>query len=117
SDPDLVMAQSDRIRLQRLHGFSLADSDTVAYATDAIAVADFDRDGDLDLAASGSDRVVVWLNDGDGALTFGSQHVTDVEAESMSAGDLNGDGFADLIGVNRHPDFSRFRFYGHGDGT
>ncbi|MEZ5965387.1 MAG: VCBS repeat-containing protein [Planctomycetota bacterium] len=70
------------------------------------AIADFDRDGDLDVAFGGetfgslSGRVELWLNDGTG-------HFTDVTSARMpaglttydliTAGDLDGDGAPDLV--------------------
>jgi hypothetical protein len=63
---------------------------------DAIAIADLDGDGHLDLATSGLDGAGVWLGVGDG--TFGQRRVIaeNLGTAGATVGDFNGDGAPDL---------------------
>src|SRR4051812_6726424 len=75
--------------------------------TSSLAVGDFNEDGKLDLATggnyyalyggSGVDDVIVLLGNGDG--TFGAPDYlgTNLAAESVATGDLNGDDNLDLL--------------------
>ncbi len=67
----------------------------------AVAAADVDHDGDLDLVAGGGTQLALWLNDGggnfarkDGAIVMPGR-VSAVSA--IALGDLDGDGYADLV--------------------
>ncbi len=68
-----------------------------------IVSADFDFDGDLDLAAANQDSNSVSALQNNGAGGFGSPTTITVGAapEALAAGDLDGDGDADLAVVNR----------------
>ncbi|MBA3913213.1 MAG: VCBS repeat-containing protein, partial [Acidobacteriales bacterium] len=81
-----------------------------------VVVADFNRDGNPDLAASTypytQDAVTVLLGNGDG--TFRAGPTLAHESEGLAAGDVNGDGKPDLLtnfGKTLHV------FLGNGDGT
>jgi hypothetical protein len=67
-----------------------------------VAVADFDRDGEPDLAvANASDSsVYVLLGNGDGTFGTASTFVTGVGPLSVVAGDFTGDGKLDLVTAN-----------------
>jgi hypothetical protein len=66
------------------------------------AVADFDGDGDLDVAVSlqGSNVVRVLVNNGAGAFALGTETVTGTEPRVLRVADFNG-GAPDLLSVNR----------------
>ncbi|MSR41796.1 MAG: hypothetical protein EXS10_07855 [Phycisphaerales bacterium] len=66
----------------------------------------FDADNDLDLdlhvgtRASAANSSQLWLNNGTGTFAKVTPFVTDATAYSYDAGDIDGDGDLDLIGVN-----------------
>ncbi|MCU0329937.1 MAG: VCBS repeat-containing protein [Candidatus Kapabacteria bacterium] len=72
-----------------------------------IALADLDGDGDLDLVFASEDDLrlapfdvtvhEVYLNDGAGRFTTAPFQFPDSEANSVAAGDVNGDGKAEII--------------------
>ncbi|MDX1419638.1 MAG: FG-GAP-like repeat-containing protein [Rubricoccaceae bacterium] len=70
-----------------------------------IEVADFDEDGDLDLAMPHSGRlgseigssVVLYLNDGGGAFTPGGEFDVQTMPLDIDVGDFNGDGHLDIV--------------------
>ncbi len=92
----------------------------VAYATgenpDALAVADFDGDGQLDLAISnqscffpdgGGDQgcpgtVSVLLNQGDGTFAGSATYAVENTPVAIAVGDFNGDGRPDLAVANEN---------------
>ena len=82
--------------------------------TYAVPLADFDGDGDLDIAV-GNDRTrnLVFLNDGEGRFTAGAAFGTPSSTRSLTLADLNGDGHTDILVVNR----GRRNFIFHGDGS
>jgi hypothetical protein len=89
-----------------------------------LAVGDFDRDGDLDVAASGSDdastSIYLALGNGDGTFEQPIVISDDVigDTDSLGEGDFNGDGIADLASRPRIRSGRPVRLLlGHGDGT
>jgi hypothetical protein len=86
----------------------------------ALAVADFNGDGKLDLvvvnssAGGGSPSISILLNNNDGTFAAASNIATPASGQSIVVGDLNDDGFPDLwIGASPQS----FVMLGKGDGT
>ncbi len=82
--------------------------------TYAVPLADFDGDGDLDIAV-GNDRTrnLVFLNDGSGCFEAGATFGTPSSTRSLTLADLDGDGHTDILVVNR----GRQNFIFPGDGS
>jgi hypothetical protein len=76
-----------------------------------LAVADFNRDGKLDLVISANFSLVVMLGNGDG--TFKAPITASSQAGAMVVGDFNGDGIPDLA-LTGSP---AYILLGKGDGT
>lgn len=90
-------------------GFIASNLGTAPDRTYSAALADIDRDGDLDIIVSNDapDHKLVYLNDGKGhfteAGTFGSPNWP---TRYVTLADLNGDGYPDIVAANRgdYPD-------------
>ena len=89
----------------------LGDEEAGTYA---VPLADFDGDGDLDVAV-GNDRTrsLVFLNDGSGRFQRGTTFGSPGSTRSLTLADLDGDGHTDILAVNR----GRQNFIFHGDGA
>ncbi|WP_420441280.1 FG-GAP-like repeat-containing protein [Candidatus Palauibacter sp.] len=96
-------------------GFTLArrlgDEEDGTYAA---PLADFDGDGDLDIA-TGNDRTrnLIFFNDGAGHFERGPTFGAPSSTRSLTLADLDGDGHTDILVVNR----GRRNFIFRGDGT
>ena len=66
----------------------------------ALVPGDFDKDGNIDLAAGFLDsRIAFFQGHGDGTFTFTHQHPFVTQTRALVAGDFDGDGDLDLAGV------------------
>ena len=80
----------------------------------AVPLADFDGDGDLDVAV-GNDRTrsLLFMNDGTGHFHAGATFGAPSSTRSLTLADLDSDGHMDILVVNR----GRQNFIFHGDGS
>jgi len=86
----------------------------------SVALADFNGDGNLDIAAlSEASSVFVLLGNGDGTVRAPTHFATGLNSYSLAVGDVNGDGKLDLVTTNT--DYSAVNgvsvLLGNGDGT
>jgi hypothetical protein len=91
---------------------------SLAYNSGGITVGDFNRDGHLDFALSfDAADISIYLNNGDGTFTASTVAGSSVlNGDLIHTADLNGDGFADIIGVSVQTP-SLTVLLGNGDGT
>lgn len=94
------------------------------YTPFQVVIGDLDNDGDADLACGNGENhtpypgfVSVLLNNGDGTFAphvrYGTSHFI---ARSIAMGDINGDGYADLVAVDGQAWFA-YILLNNGDGT
>ena len=101
------------------NGLTSAHSFTIGVPATALAAADFNRDGKLDLLTTNTYDASVLLGNGDGtfqsARTYGGQGTLGVDLATV--GDFNGDGKPDLAIAYDSGTNSLAILLGNGDGT
>jgi hypothetical protein len=103
-------------------GFDAFDELGASFGASAVAVADLDGDGILDIVSagisahgSGQASVTVFLGNGDGTFRAGVEHALSGSSPSgLAIGDLNGDGIPDLAVTV--PGRSAWMLFGRGNG-
>lgn len=72
--------------------------------TSTIISADFNNDGNLDIATSNrSDTISILLGIGDGSFPAYARYQAGLEVVDLAVGDFNNDGYADLTSVGVYP--------------
>lgn len=100
-DDDLAIGRSGGVAIFRRDRRGFAEAATLAGPGVALAAADVDYDGDVDLVGAGGTQVVLWRNDGTGGFSTDAGAVDTrgqiADATALAAGDLDGDGHTDLL--------------------
>jgi hypothetical protein len=93
---------SQGISVHRFGGSTFGAGSRISTAASAIAFADIDHDGDLDiiLASVNTSEVLVAKNRGGGTFDTPTAYSIGGVPIVVAAGDLNGDGWADVIAVD-----------------
>jgi hypothetical protein len=99
--------------LTRGINFAVAPTISLGMAPNAFAVADFDGDGRLDIAAASRSTVVVSFAR-DGSLVPGTEYSAGVAVAGLVTGDFDRDGKIDIAVANRD---GAAWLRGHGDGS
>ncbi|MBI4602694.1 MAG: VCBS repeat-containing protein, partial [Planctomycetes bacterium] len=80
-------------------GWSWSEHPSGVLAGPALAAADLDGDGGLDVASGGSSGVSVRFNEGGGALGEALEVAAAEPTSGLRAGDLDGDGLEDIVSI------------------
>jgi Pro-kumamolisin, activation domain/Bacterial Ig-like domain (group 3)/MBG domain (YGX type)/FG-GAP-like repeat len=121
--PDLAVSNATSTTVSILLGgnrgtFTAGTPLQIGASPSWIGVGDFNRDGKVDLAVvvSANSAVAIYLGNGDGTFTASTTPVfTLPQPSGILVGDINGDGFQDLV-VPSQSGYVTVQL-GHGDGT
>jgi hypothetical protein len=83
---------------------------------ESVAVADLNRDGNLDMAVAGAGNVAILLGNGDGGFQPAVFYAVGGRASTVLVADFNGDGKPD-VAVGHYDSESFSILLGNGDGT
>ena len=105
---DLIVAGSPGVYVERGLGlggvgdgsFDVPVTSALASSAGDVAVADFNGDGFLDVAASVSSGVTMLTGNGTGALAVGGTFATGSNVRGVVTADFDEDGILDLVAVN-----------------
>jgi hypothetical protein len=96
--------------------FQTAQPLSIGSAGNVLAIGDFNGDGKLDIATTGSSSVYILLGHGDGTFGEPTQFQADNGVDGIVLGDFNGDGILDIATANSS-DLTVSILLGNGDGT
>ncbi|MBL8625340.1 MAG: VCBS repeat-containing protein [Myxococcales bacterium] len=100
-DDDLAVARGGQVEVWWRQRRGFVAGPVVATAAVALAAADVDGDADLDLITGAGAAVTLWRNDGAGGFAADAGAIDPrgvvTAVAALAAGDLDGDGHADLI--------------------
>ncbi|MFZ0320266.1 MAG: FG-GAP-like repeat-containing protein [Candidatus Sulfotelmatobacter sp.] len=98
--------------------FRLGNSYPISSGPGAITTASFRKNNILDLALTlpFGGGIAIYLGNGDGSFTEG-ETVPGGFADPVIAGDINGDGYPDLLALTGYPNTYLTTYLGNGDGT
>jgi hypothetical protein len=98
--------------------FGAAANFSVGSNPDAVATADFNHDGNVDVVAANnsSGTVTVLLGDGRGGMTFKTNCPAGIVPEGVGAGRFNSNGFPDMVASTTYGGAALY-FKGLGDGN
>ncbi len=99
--------------------FQTAHTFAAGVEPSAVAVGDFNGDGNADLAIADPfrDKASVFLGNGDGSFQTAHTYATGRYSDSVAVGDFNGDGIPDLAVANGDAFGTVSVLLGHGDGS
>jgi len=99
--------------------FSNAVEYTVGSRPNSTCHADFDKDGDIDLATSNwtGYSITVLLNDGAGIFSNRTDYTVGINPHSIACGDINGDSYPDLVATHYYGNQTVTVLLNNGDGT
>jgi len=100
-DDDLAIARGGEVVILLRDGRGFVAGPRLATGATALASADVDYDGDVDLIVAQGAQVTLWRNAGNGTFAADGGAIDTrgqvSAASALAAGDLDGDGHADLI--------------------
>ncbi len=120
--PDVILSNGDHLLIREGNGDRTLGGSTEIWVEGGMAAVtgDFNQDGDVDLAAVGTDSQSLEVLLGDGDLGFESvdRHTLIGQPTDVIAADVNLDGIPDLVTGSTAVQTASFTvMYGRGDGT
>jgi len=116
--PDVVVTSDTQIGFFRGTGSGSLAAETLrdSAGSNSITTADFNGDGNADVATAGV-NLSIFLGNGNGTFQDPIEYTPDFQAFTfIDTADFNGDGIPDLVVTAFNPSWVRV-YIGHGDGT